>query len=60
MQDINCCAAEGWPELGRERLDMTEKPVLIRCTHKTNTQICVTWTEWDWKQHYIDILERAY
>lgn len=60
MQDIDCCAAEGWPELGRERLDKTERPVLVRQKCKTHTFPCVTWTEWDWKQNYIDILERAY
>lgn len=30
MRDVDCCTAEGWEELGRERLDTTKRVVLER------------------------------
>ncbi len=33
-QDWDCCAAPGWPEHGRERIDPIKRPVLERRTKR--------------------------
>ena len=61
MQNINNCSAEGWSELGRERICKTDEATLnITAPKQASRKPNPGWEGWDWRQHFADIFKRKY
>ena len=57
----DCCAAPGWVELKRERLDKTKRQTINLCSERKTDRIpCHTWKGYNGRQHWADILKRDY